>query len=440
MSLLELYQCSPVGWYGIFSATQLKPDEGTPELPEGKVRVRLETDGSLHDVTEYEIEKVLQFFYPFRCVSVCRRALQRTDATPSLHSATRRSRTCARTWATCGAWTNAESCTLWSVGPKPACRSRTRDPTWSTSGLRYRLTPRWSRPLFPFWRSWWGSFVFHPSFLCLVCQTPKSRRGESIWDAPPALAALVKRVYVSMVGTRRDHSVCALGRSGTGKTTACQAFTLALLKQAGTAGEKMSGEYWHCMDRLMPALCRLVILFPVGSRARAGHVHHPQVFWLRELPAQRCLFPIRHGLLTGLQPRWTGGCRTPTGTQLTQTPSTETDKYRDIHVFFCSSLHAHPCCPDRRWCWTNGRFVSPLQERVTSWSSLRCWQDSAQRWGNLYRWYVTKNIMMLRPARFKMKALVSQSGFGLCTPDLACSSCRVLGDFDLFSVPLKEPY
>lgn len=63
-----------------------------------------------------------------------------------------------------------------------------------------------------------------------------------MWDAPPALAALVKRVHVSMVGSRRDHSVCAVGRSGTGKTAACQAFTHALLKQAGTAGEKMSGE------------------------------------------------------------------------------------------------------------------------------------------------------------------------------------------------------
>lgn len=63
-----------------------------------------------------------------------------------------------------------------------------------------------------------------------------------MWDAPPALAALVKRVYMSMVGTRRDHSVCALGRSGTGKTTACQTFTHALIKQAGTAGKNMSGE------------------------------------------------------------------------------------------------------------------------------------------------------------------------------------------------------
>uniref|UniRef100_A0A3Q2U147 Unconventional myosin-XVIIIb n=1 Tax=Fundulus heteroclitus TaxID=8078 RepID=A0A3Q2U147_FUNHE len=40
-----------------FSATQLKPDDGTPELPDGRMRVRLETDGSLHDVPEFEVEK-----------------------------------------------------------------------------------------------------------------------------------------------------------------------------------------------------------------------------------------------------------------------------------------------------------------------------------------------------------------------------------------------
>lgn len=53
-------KCIVIVWPSPFSATQLKPDEGTPELPEGRVRVRLHTDGSLHDVTEFEIEKVHQ--------------------------------------------------------------------------------------------------------------------------------------------------------------------------------------------------------------------------------------------------------------------------------------------------------------------------------------------------------------------------------------------
>uniref|UniRef100_A0A3B5MFK1 Myosin motor domain-containing protein n=1 Tax=Xiphophorus couchianus TaxID=32473 RepID=A0A3B5MFK1_9TELE len=83
-------------------------------------------------------------------------------------------------------------------------------------------------------------------------QTPsKTRRGECVWDAPPALAALVKRVYLSLVGTRRDHSVCALGRSGTGKTATCQAFTHTLLKRAGAAGPNISVERVSAMFSIL---------------------------------------------------------------------------------------------------------------------------------------------------------------------------------------------
>uniref|UniRef100_A0A8D3A9Y7 Myosin motor domain-containing protein n=1 Tax=Scophthalmus maximus TaxID=52904 RepID=A0A8D3A9Y7_SCOMX len=169
-------------WYvqkdGFNLATQLKPDEGTPELPEGRVRVRLQTDGSLHDATEYEIEKC----NPSE-LDLCEDLsdLQSVNECGVLHTLTSRAKA---------------NMPLTHAGPN----------------------------LVNFWPP---------------LQTPKSRRGESLWDAPPALAALVKRVYVSMVGTRRDHSVCAVGRSGTGKTTACQTFTHALLKQAGTTGENI---------------------------------------------------------------------------------------------------------------------------------------------------------------------------------------------------------
>ncbi|XP_042372413.1 unconventional myosin-XVIIIb-like, partial [Plectropomus leopardus] len=117
--------------------------------------------------------------------------------------------------------------------------------------------------------------------------TPKSRRGESAWDAPPALAALVKRVYVSMVGTRRDHTVCALGRSGTGKTTTCQAFTLGLLKQAGTTRERISVERVQAMFTILrsfgcvssqhsDASSRFAMVFSLdfnhAGQAAAGHL------------------------------------------------------------------------------------------------------------------------------------------------------------------------
>lgn len=57
-----MYAFKDITSFLLFSATQLKPDEGTPELPEGRVRVQLETDGSVHDVSEYEVEKVDQTF------------------------------------------------------------------------------------------------------------------------------------------------------------------------------------------------------------------------------------------------------------------------------------------------------------------------------------------------------------------------------------------
>ncbi|XP_027137584.1 unconventional myosin-XVIIIb isoform X1 [Larimichthys crocea] len=221
-------------WYvhkdGFTRATQLKPDEGTPELPEGRVRVRLESDGSLHDVTKFEIEKCNP-----SDLDLCEDLsdLQSVNECGVLHTLTSRAKA---------------SMPLTHAGPN----------------------------LVNFWPP-----------LQANSKTPKSRRGESIWDAPPALAALVKRVYVSMVGTRRDHSVCAMGRSGTGKTTACQAFTHTLLKQAGTTGEKISVERVQAMFTILKsfgcvssqhsdASSRFAMVFSLdfnhAGQAAAGHL------------------------------------------------------------------------------------------------------------------------------------------------------------------------
>lgn len=81
-------------------------------------------------------------------------------------------------------------------------------------------------------------------FKCVLIQGLRSRRWES-WEAPGPLQALVRRVYVSMVGQRRDQTLVALGRSGSGKTTSCQSFSQELLKQAGTAGGSLTCECIH---------------------------------------------------------------------------------------------------------------------------------------------------------------------------------------------------
>ncbi|KAJ8339533.1 hypothetical protein SKAU_G00363190 [Synaphobranchus kaupii] len=176
-------------WYvhkdGFTLATQLKPDEGTPDLAEGRARVRLETDGSVHDVTEYEIEKMNPAELDL-CEDVSE--LVSVNESSLLHTLTSRAR--AQLPLT---HTGPNLLALW--------------PPHSPHGKAHR-----------------------------------SRRWDGVWEAPPPLQALVKRVYVSMVGQRRDQSVVPMGRSGTGKTTSCLSFTQELLKQAGTAGDSLSPE------------------------------------------------------------------------------------------------------------------------------------------------------------------------------------------------------
>ncbi|XP_016343496.1 unconventional myosin-XVIIIb-like, partial [Sinocyclocheilus anshuiensis] len=175
-------------WYahkdGYTLATQLKPDEGTPELPDGRVRVRLDSDGSVHDVSQYEIEKLNP---PELDLCEDLSDLVSVNESSVLHTLTSRAK---------------GHLPLTHAGPNLLA-----------------LWPPLSSP---------GKGL-------------RSRRWES-WEAPGPLQALVRRVYVSMVGQRRDQTLVALGRSGTGKTTSCQSFSQELLKQAGTAGGSLTLE------------------------------------------------------------------------------------------------------------------------------------------------------------------------------------------------------
>ncbi|KAK7929717.1 hypothetical protein WMY93_006112 [Mugilogobius chulae] len=205
-------------WYlhkdGYSLATQLKPDEGTPELPDGKVRVRLQTDGTLHDVPEFDIEKSNP-----KELDLCEDLsnLQSVNECGVLHTLISRAKA---------------NMPLTHADPKVA--------TWR---------------------------------VCVGCPSCSGRSGQT-------------GVCVH-VGTRRDHSVCALGRSGTGKTTACQAFTLALLRQAGTAGNNISFDKVKAMFTVLrsfgcvashhsDASTRFAMVFSLdfnhAGQAAAGHL------------------------------------------------------------------------------------------------------------------------------------------------------------------------
>ncbi|KAI7793466.1 putative unconventional myosin-XVIIIb, partial [Triplophysa rosa] len=174
-------------WYvhkdGYTLATQLKPDESTPELPDQHVRIRLDSDGSVHDVSEYEIEKINP-----ADLDLCEDLSDLVSVNESsvLHVLTNRAKACHP---------------LTHAGPNVLALWPPQSPAGKV----------------------------------------RSRRMDC-WSAPGPLQALVRRVYVSMVGQRRDQTLVALGRSGSGKTTSCQSFSLELLKQAGAAGETLTLE------------------------------------------------------------------------------------------------------------------------------------------------------------------------------------------------------
>lgn len=169
---------------GYTLATQLKPDEGTPELPDGRLRVRLSSDQSIHDVSQYEIEKLNP---PELDLCEDLSDLVSVNESSALHTLSSRAKA---------------HLPLTHAGPNLLA-----------------LWPPLSSPSKGF----------------------RSRRWDS-WDAPGPLQAVVRKVYVSMLGQRRDQTLVSLGRSGSGKTTACQSFSLELLKQAGTAGGSLTLE------------------------------------------------------------------------------------------------------------------------------------------------------------------------------------------------------
>uniref|UniRef100_A0AAY4B1S9 Myosin motor domain-containing protein n=1 Tax=Denticeps clupeoides TaxID=299321 RepID=A0AAY4B1S9_9TELE len=170
---------------GFTRAMQLKPDEGTPDLPEGQVRVRLDTDGSVHNVSEYDTEKMNPA------------DLDQCEDLSELHSVNE-----------CG------------VLHTLTCRAKAHNPlTHAGPNLMCMWPPQ-----------------------ALPGKGYRVRRGDGVWEASTPLQSLVRQVYISMVAKRRDQSVVAIGRSGTGKTTSSQAFAHELLKHAGTAGESLTLE------------------------------------------------------------------------------------------------------------------------------------------------------------------------------------------------------
>uniref|UniRef100_A0A8C6XLM2 Myosin XVIIIB n=1 Tax=Naja naja TaxID=35670 RepID=A0A8C6XLM2_NAJNA len=154
-------------------ATELKPDVGTLELPPGTVRVRLDADGSIVEVDEEEVQKANP------------PSLDYTEDLAALVS-------------------------LNEASVLHVLRQRCQSQLPYTFSGPHLVALRTHRPIFS--------------------QAFQGRRDRM----SPHIFAVAQRAYWGMLAQRQDQTIMALGRSNTGKTTACQNILEYLVATAGS--------------------------------------------------------------------------------------------------------------------------------------------------------------------------------------------------------------
>ncbi|XP_053525831.1 unconventional myosin-XVIIIb isoform X2 [Artibeus jamaicensis] len=169
---------------GFTLATVLKPDEGTADLPAGRVRLCIDADKTITEVDEEHVHRANP------------PELDQAEDLASLVSVN-------------------ESSVLNTL----LHRYRAQRPHTFTGPDLIVLQPR-GPPA--------------PS----AGKVPKGR-----WDGLPAhVASLAQRAYWALLSQRRDQSIVALGRSGAGKTTCCEQVLEHLVGMAGSVDGSVSVE------------------------------------------------------------------------------------------------------------------------------------------------------------------------------------------------------
>uniref|UniRef100_A0A8C6XM18 Myosin XVIIIB n=1 Tax=Naja naja TaxID=35670 RepID=A0A8C6XM18_NAJNA len=165
-------------------ATELKPDVGTLELPPGTVRVRLDADGSIVEVDEEEVQKANP---PSLDYTEDLAALVSLNEASVLHVLRQR------------------------------CQSQ--------------LPYTFSGPHLVALRQ-------VPSTASSSRKAFQGRRDRM----SPHIFAVAQRAYWGMLAQRQDQTIMALGRSNTGKTTACQNILEYLVATAGSVDNRVTVE------------------------------------------------------------------------------------------------------------------------------------------------------------------------------------------------------
>ncbi|XP_030073885.1 unconventional myosin-XVIIIb isoform X2 [Microcaecilia unicolor] len=170
--------------YGFTLATELKPDVGTPELPEGRVRIRCEADNTVMDVDEENIHRTNP---------------SKLDYAEDLAM-------------------------LISLNESSVINT-----------LQHRYQSQLSHT------------YAGPNLVAIRPSAMNMNYPEKVFKGkkdsmPPHICSLAQRAYWNMLMQHQDQTIIPMGRSGAGKTTLCQAALEYLVSMAGSVNGTVTVE------------------------------------------------------------------------------------------------------------------------------------------------------------------------------------------------------
>ncbi|KAM9118433.1 unconventional myosin-XVIIIb [Pangshura tecta] len=180
---------------GFTLATVLKPDVGTPELPGGRVRIRLEADNTVTEVDEEDVHQTNPSQLDYTEDLAALLSLNESSVINTLQH--RYQSQLCHTYA----------------GPTLIALK----PSWATTN--------------------YSGKVF------------KGKRD----NMPPHICSVAQRAYWSLLMHRQDQAIVPLGRSGAGKTTCCQSALEYLVGAARSVDNRVSVEKIQAMFTILKA-------------------------------------------------------------------------------------------------------------------------------------------------------------------------------------------
>ncbi|XP_066460005.1 unconventional myosin-XVIIIb [Eleutherodactylus coqui] len=178
---------------GFTLATELKPDVGTPELSDGKVRIRIDAEDKTRDVDEENIHRTNPSKFDYA-----------EDLT-----------------------------TLISL---------------NESSVIHTLRQRYQSQLIHTYAG--------PNLIVLKPSGPITSFSTKVFKGkkdsmPPHICSVAQKAYWNMLTQRQDQTVVPLGRSSAGKTTCCQTALEYLVDAAGSVNNRVTVEKIHAMFTIL---------------------------------------------------------------------------------------------------------------------------------------------------------------------------------------------